>query len=107
MTGVSETDFSSGYLGKNIADTRRVTGTITNNCGKIMEFYVSVRWFDSNGIAAYYGIPKKGYFFRLKSGDSTEIQFDGIQSDPKYGYIEETNGWIYKVGIGNRLLNLD
>lgn len=103
IIGVSETDIASGYLGANIGDTRRVTGTIINNCGKIMGFCVSVRWFDSSGAPAYYGYPKLGYFFRLKPGESTAFEFDGIQSDPKYGYIEETSGWTYKIGIGATL----
>jgi len=104
LTGVSETDIASGYLGANIADTRRVTGTITNNCGKIMGFYVTLRWVDPNGVPAYYGAPM---FFRLKPGESTSIKFDGIQSSSEYGYIGETNGWTYKIGIGSSYTDLE
>ena len=106
MNGVTETDIASGYLGGNIADTRRVTGTLTNNCGKIMSFALDVRWFDPSGIPAYYWLPSGG-FFRLKPGESTPIQCDGMQADPKYGYIEETSGWTYKIGIGSTLPDLE
>ncbi|WP_292369330.1 hypothetical protein [Methanoregula sp. UBA64] len=98
ITGLSEIDKSSGYLGQNIADTRRVSGTITNNCGKIMGFYMEVGWYDPNGNFAYFGVPVS--FIRLKPGDSAQFQFDGYPSSSKYGYIEESSGWTYKIGIG-------
>jgi hypothetical protein len=100
ITGLSEIDKASGYLGNNIADTRSVVGTVTNNCGKIMGFYLEVGWYDPNGNLAYFGIPEEGYFFRLKPGDSAHFRFDGIQAQTKYGYIEESSGWTYKVGLG-------
>lgn len=99
LTGVSENDLSSGYLGKNIADIRRISGTVKNNCGKIMPVTISIRWFDENGKAAYYGTSFPVY--RLKSGESANFQIDGYHSDVNhYGYLEETAGWTFKIGLG-------
>jgi len=63
-----------------------------------MGFYMEVGWYDPNGNFAYFGAPIG--FFRLKPGDNAQFRFDGIQSPTKYGYIEESSGWTYKVGIG-------
>lgn len=63
-----------------------------------MGFYMEVGWYDPNGNFAYFGVPVS--FIRLKPGDSAQFQFDGYPSSSKYGYIEESSGWTYKIGIG-------
>ncbi len=105
LTGVSEKFLSSGYLGKNIADTRRVTGTLKNNCGKIMPVFITIRWFDENGKSAYYGMPIA--FYRLKTGESTDFQIDGYHTDVNNrGYLEEIKGWTFKIGLGDHAVDL-
>jgi len=104
ITGVSETYRSDGWFGKDIADIRVISGTIQNNCGKIKDVYLNVQWFDEKGHPTYADyLPIN--FFRLKPGESRDFKAQGFHVDASdirtYGYLEETKGWSYKIGLGS------
>lgn len=101
LSDVSSSSSATGVYGK-IPDLRIVSGKIKNNCGKIRDAIITVRWYDENGnqkMVTNYGA------YYMRPGDSIAFQCPAQQNAHFDGYIEETPKWTYKIAVSDRILS--